>query len=189
MALTIPNRFTNGQTIDAVKFNSNFDAISAWASGIDTDLDTAEAAIDAIEAGYGSGAFFAYAGASDQSISATTYTTVTLSDTGTDAFDTSSYFASNVYTPTVAGAYHFAVNLHVLTSGFADAETVNVYITKNTSTRYQVASLLGTNARGCSGSIILKANGTTDTFKVEVYASGDLSIDYAQFSGFCVKPD
>lgn len=190
MALTVPNRFVNAQTIDAAKFNSNFDAILAWAATNDSTITTAQADIDTAElaiASNGKGAFFAYA-TDDQVITATTYTTVTLSDALTDAFDTNSYFAANVYTPLVAGAYQFNVNLKVLDAGFADAETVLVYLTKNT-TRYGIMSLKGQNASGGSASILLKANGTTDAFKVEVYASGAVSLDWAQFSGHCVKPD
>lgn len=190
MALTIPNRFVDTQVIDAAKFNSNFDAITTWAATNDGAVDTAQADIvtnATTAANLGKGAFFAYA-TDNQAITATTYTTVTLDDTGTDAFDTNSYFAANVYTPLVAGAYQFNVNLQVLEAGFATDETLAVYITKNT-TRYKIMDLQYQFAHGGSGSILLKANGTTDTFMVEVYASAALSINWAQFSGLCVKPD
>lgn len=186
MALTIPHSFTNGQTTDAAKMNSNFSAIDVWAEEVDAAITAAQSAIDVVEAQYGHGAFLAVA-TDDQTITASTYTTITVSDTGGLAFDSSSYFSSNTYTPQVAGAYQFNVNITATASTLTSTETLTVYISKNT-TRTAVLTFTAGGATSGSASIVLKANGSTDAFKVEVYGDA-CTIDYAQFSGFCVKPD
>lgn len=191
MALTIPNRFANGQTIDAAKFNSNFDAITSWAATTDSTLtsNASSVATNATNiAALGSGAFLAYA-TTDQNITvAGSYTTVTLSDSATDAFDTGSDFATSTYTCATAGAYQFNVTIRV--KGLAAGETLAIYLTKN-STRYEIATFDGDVGTPQNGGMSLMMKGAVnDTFKLEALATtGTSTIDYCYFSGCCVKPD
>lgn len=190
MALSIPNRFTNGQTIDAAKFNSNFDAVTTWAATNDATLASAQSDITSnatIMGNIGRGAFLALETA--QAIPATAYTTITLVDSGGEAFDTDGWFnaATETYTPLVAGAYQFNLRVQMTEAEFVPG-AVNVYITKG-STRHLLAYLHSDNAHGAGASLLLHANGTTDTFKVEAYATAGVTTLEVYFSGYCVKPD
>jgi len=194
MALTIPYRFANTQVIDASRFNSDFDAIVAWATTVDTDLAAAAADIIAVETSYanvGKGAFFAYQ-ATDQSISGVIPTKLAMADTGTNAFDTNSYFASSAYTPLIAGAYQLNVVIKAKdAANFNDAaEYITVYIGKNgIGNLIPLMTLIGVGATTGSASIVLKANGTTDSFAVYTLSNKANEISYVYFSGCCVKPD
>lgn len=191
MALTISNRFINGTAADAAKMNANFDAVSLWAADMDSSITTltaADATLTTNLGNIGNGSFFAYATANQGPLTASAWATVTLSDTGTDAFNPQAWFVSNVYTPHVAGAYLLNISLQ-LTSGSTAGRTIKVSISKNT-TQYEVALITAGTNDNASATILLKANGTTDAFKFEVYPSGSgVTIDYATMSGYCVKPD
>jgi len=200
MALTIPNRFINAQTIDAAKFNSNFDTISSWGTTQEASIATLEATsathtsqITALGTPAAVQSFFAYLAAPQTIANATTYTTIMVDDTGVNAFDQSTKFdvTTATYTPTVAGAYRFDVNIQLAESGFDSNETVSVYIVKNAATRFEVLTLHDSYAHGGGASLILKANGTTDYFHIQAYVSAgtNTAISRAYFCGALVAAD
>jgi hypothetical protein len=194
MALTIPNVFANTQTIDAARFNSNFSAIATWANITDTSLAANAADIitaEALATAQGKGAFFAYK-ATAQTVSNVGYTTLEVLDTGTNAFDTNSYFSAYIYTPQVAGAYQFNVVVQALhATNFDDtSDTIDIWIMKNSSSNMiPLMTLVGDLSHHGSASIILKANGTTDNFRLLAQSNRTNTISYTYFSGVCVKPD
>jgi hypothetical protein len=88
----------------------------------------------------------------------------------------------------VAGAYLINISLQ-LTAASTAGRTVKVAVTKN-ATQYELALITAGTNDNASASIMLKSNGTSDTFKFQVYASNTgVNIDYATMSGYCVKPD
>ena len=197
MALTIPNRFANAQTIDAAKFNSNFDAIVTWATLSEASVDAVEASVTTVSttiAKHGQGAFSARStDGADQAVTTGDYRTIEFSDTQTDTFDTDTWFlkSTDIYTPLVAGTYQFNANVQMLAASFTAGMTALVYLTKitgGTTTHYLIMSLTGAVRTGGSASFVINANGSTDTFKLPVVVSSNCSIDWAQFSGFCVHP-
>jgi hypothetical protein len=111
----------------------------------------------------GTGPTFSARNSSNQSITSTTFTKVTLD---TEDFDTNNNFASSTFTPTVAGYYQ--INCTIRISGVAvTGATVAIY--KNGSAFTRVAetnSSIGSDFT-LSGSSIISCNGTTDT--IEMY--------------------
>lgn len=97
-----------------------------------------------------------------QAVSNVTYTKITLP---TESFDTANAFASNTFTPSVAGYYIFTfmVNLNILTG-------VMVSELRKNGVRAALGNLTaGSSIEGASGgSAILYLNGTTDY--VDLYA-------------------
>ncbi len=177
MALTIPNRFVNGQTVDAARFNSNSDAISAWANSTDATLAAVAAAAVA-----GEGVFFAHAAAAQTVTGSSTITRLTL---GTEVYDKESWFATNVYTPQREGYYLLFGS--VFCSGGVEADRVTLYIRKNSATPNHRATASG-EANSLSYATIVSANGTTDYFDLAAFHSFAASTDYyyAQFGGMFV---
>jgi hypothetical protein len=112
-------------------------------------------------------AFGAYK-STTQSYSANTYTKVTFD---TEEFDTNNNFASNTFTPTVAGYYQLNVNTYqYASSGVMTSENVAIY--KNGSS-FKIRSTDISSAQMSTGfSAIIYANGTTDYFDVYVLTSG-----------------
>jgi hypothetical protein len=110
-------------------------------------------------------AFSAYASGS-QTVSATTWTKVTL---GTEIFDTNNNFASSRFTPTVAGYYQ--INGSLRCSGTSGMSRVIVGIYKNGSEYARIFEPNFTtaimNEMQLSGSLIIYLNGSTDY--VELY--------------------
>lgn len=94
-----------------------------------------------------------------------TYTKVTWA---TEDFDTNNNFATDRFTPTVAGKY-------LLTAGIVfiapvTGATMQISIFKNGSQfRTNTASFSGTNAQGINISAVVDANGTTDYFEIYCY--------------------
>lgn len=204
MALTIPNRLATGHTVDAGQHNSNYDAISAWATTTDADIATLTATsathtsqITALGSPAAVASFYAFLAAPQTISSATTYTTIMVDDTGSGAFDQSSKFtvATALYQPAVAGAYHFDVNVALTQAGLTYGEVAKVFLTKNSSPRYELitfgnAAVTPVHFSG-SGSMLLKANGTTDTFSIQIWVSAGTNtvVDRAYFCGHLVAAD
>jgi hypothetical protein len=118
-------------------------------------------------------AFSVYKSA-DQTLSTNTYTKITFE---TEEFDTNSDFASNKFTPTVAGKYLLIASL-----GFAnmtDTKGAFTIIYKN-GVRYKetstTATLTGEEVVG-NVSIVVDANGSTDYFEVYGFHNEGSNID------------
>jgi hypothetical protein len=115
----------------------------------------------------GGPAFSAYLGGSTQSINSGSFTKVTFD---TETFDTNNNFASNRFTPTVAGYYQ--LNTNILFNSIASGVICIVAIYKNGG---NYARGNGGYLSNTSGDIeilattLAYANGTTDYFEVYVY--------------------
>ena len=129
--------------------------------------------------------FFAYKASSGQSIANATETIVVFD---TEKFDTNSNFASNRFTPTVAGKYYLEAIITYPTS--SDHDDCAIRINKNGS---NIASLnIGAlHYEGRQVSVIVEANGSGDYFEAIAYHNrgsaitlsyGDNGRNY--FSGF-----
>ncbi len=83
----------------------------------------------------------------------------------TEEFDTNSDFASNVFTPTVAGKYLLTAGLEFTTS--TDTGFVKISIDKNAAEYKTVINQSASAAAdGVGIAVVVDANGSTDAFKV-----------------------
>jgi hypothetical protein len=110
-------------------------------------------------------AFSAYL-SSNQSISASTQTKITFD---TEVFDTNSNFASNRFTPTVAGYYQVTGGFSSVPSGAITRIILSIY--KNGSLIYTVSDLLVLGYR-FSGTGLVYCNGSTDYIEMYVLIVG-----------------
>jgi len=103
-------------------------------------------------------AFSAYQ-SSAQSISANTFTIINLQ---TEVFDTNNNFASNRFTPTVAGYYQINATLST-TSTLGSTIYFNIYIVKNGSAYTLTQGYPApSNYFGVTSSTVVYLNGSTD---------------------------
>jgi hypothetical protein len=110
-------------------------------------------------------AFSAYLSA-NQSISSSTQTKITFD---TEVFDTNSNFASNRFTPTVAGYYQVNGGFSSVPSGAITRIILSIY--KNGSAIYTVSDLLVSGYR-FSGTGLVYCNGSTDYIEMYVLIVG-----------------
>ena len=119
----------------------------------------------------GTGPAFSATNASDQTLTQTTITKVVF---GTEQFDTNSNFASNRFTPTVAGYYQINYSLNFEGSGGGSWVTLAIgYIYKNGSQYTRKVTSFGGNYsanQNISEGVVIYFNGSTDY--VEIYALG-----------------
>jgi hypothetical protein len=118
--------------------------------------------------GFNNPAFYAYL-SSDQTINNTTTTEVTFD---TEVYDTNSDFASNIFTPTVAGKYNLTMSLSVYSN--AAINTCNGSIFKNTTeiarnANYKIGTTQAAGFFTQTQTVVAEANGTSDYFKVQFY--------------------
>lgn len=173
-----PHNFAAGQVADAEQVDARFAAVLAQVNG---NLDADNLAANAVDASAlgdtvprAIGAFSARPSANQSAPTGTTLVTLEVED-----FDVSNWFSASTYTPQVPGVYRFNCNI-----GFASAipelATVQAIILKN-SAGHVVDSRYGSapsNNHVWGGSVLLTANGTTDTFRLQAYhANGDASED------------
>jgi hypothetical protein len=119
-------------------------------------------------------AFSAFA-SSNQSISSNTFTKITL---GSEEFDTNSNFASNRFTPTVAGYYQISTGMiAVQGSGLGI-----VYLYKNGSPFKSFTGVFATEAY-VTGGILVYLNGSTDYLELYAYCSGTSPVIQGGASG------
>jgi hypothetical protein len=108
-------------------------------------------------------AFSAYKNSGNQSITAATFTKITLD---TELFDTNNNFASSTFTPTVAGYYQ--VNAGLSTSG-STAQTRAIFMLyKNGNPIYSLQDLTIVSYR-YSGGAVVYMNGSTDYLEIYAY--------------------
>lgn len=104
-------------------------------------------------------------GTNQTGIASATYTKVTWP---TEIFDTNNNFATDKFTPTVAGKY--ILTAAIVFTASVDATQFRIAIYKNGANfRNTVGSSSGTGAQGISVAIVDDANGTTDYYEVYVY--------------------
>lgn len=108
-------------------------------------------------------AFSVYFGGSLTAISNNTYTKI-LYDT--EDFDTNNNFASNKFTPTIAGYYQLSWSANLYTAGTGEVATI---LYKNGSAYKYFNDLNATNCWQTGGSVLVYANGSTDYFEVYCY--------------------
>jgi len=113
---------------------------------------------------------------------------------GTEEFDTNSDFASNVFTPSVAGKYLLSATIQV--SDLATGTPLIIYLYKNGAlhkifTNHDVGL---SNLSTVSVSAVVAANGSTDNFDIRVRGTElvanitvDGDIDKTYFSGSLVS--
>ena len=104
-------------------------------------------------------------GTNQTGIASATYTKVTWP---TEIFDTNNNFATDKFTPTVAGKY--ILTAAIVFTASVDATQFRIAIYKNGANfRNTVGSSSGTGVQGISVAIVDNANGTTDYYEVYVY--------------------
>lgn len=104
-------------------------------------------------------------GTNQTGIASATYTKVTWP---TEIFDTNNNFATDKFTPTVAGKYILTAAIVFLTPVAATSFRIAIY--KNgVNFRNTVGTFSSTSAEGISVAIVDDANGTTDYYEVYVY--------------------
>jgi len=118
-------------------------------------------------------AFSACQTGSAQSVSANTFTKITLN---AEEFDTNSNFASSRFTPTVAGYYQINASLST-TTPLATSVYYNVFIAKNGSA-YAQTTTFGSPSNYFSAfvSTVVYFNGTTDYIEMYGQSSGAYSV-------------
>ena len=127
-------------------------------------------------------------GSSNQTFS-TSFTKITFDS---ESYDTNSNFASNRFTPTIAGKYLLTYQIMFTPSG-SNVEDGYSSIYKNGS---ELANYAKDQHFGGSGatfqdgqdstfslSIVDTANGSSDYYEIYAYFSGTTIVKYAQFSG------
>jgi len=120
-----------------------------------------------------------------QSISSDTSTVIVFN---TEVFDTNNNFASNRFTPTVAGYYQLNSSIYW---GSGTGSFVNLYINKNGSGLMELARTTGSSGV-IGGSALVYCNGSTDYIELIWYsASGTCTLGYGSssvnFSGSLVR--
>ena len=123
-------------------------------------------------------------------------TTTTLVWTEEDV-DSEADFASNKFTPSVAGWYTLTAGAKIEPTNVSDGDWIMLSIAKNgTGTRSQVATFTGTSANFAPLQVsdMVYANGTTDYFEVkmyqntgssaDIYMSGSTSYRHTYFYGY-----
>lgn len=138
-------------------------------------------------------AFHVHKNTTDQVVSDATITIVTWS---TEEFDTNSDFASNVFTPSVAGKYLISATIEAF--DLAGGSPLFVYLYKNGSL-YKIFTDRDVGAGGKSAvsiSAVVAANGSTDNYDIRVQGTAVVTditvegdIDKTYFSGSLVSED
>lgn len=135
-------------------------------------------------------AFSAYSNAI-QTITGGSFTQVSFQ---VEEFDTNSNFASNTFTPTVAGYYQMTFNVKASATTTLSRFIVSVYKNGATTGRQWDCDLDSNSAWFVNGSKLLYCNGTTDAITLYVYTEGtgtitigstDANTNY--FSGVLVR--
>jgi hypothetical protein len=118
-------------------------------------------------------AFSACQTSSAQSVSANTFTKITLN---TEEFDTNNNFASSRFTPTVAGYYQINGSIST-TTPLATSVYYNVYIAKNGS-QYATTTAFGSPSNYFSAFVgtVVYLNGTTDFIELYAQSSGAYTV-------------
>jgi hypothetical protein len=113
-----------------------------------------------------------------------THNTITKVNWGTEIYDTNSNFASNAFTPTVAGYYQFTTNVTLTVTNNSSYYTV-LYFYKNGTSFSSFEWGYSGNAGGRNTveySDLILMNGTTDYVEVYIY-----NYDYTGLTSVSVR--
>ncbi len=103
-------------------------------------------------------------GTDQTGVATSTWTKITWS---TEEFDTNSDFASDKFTPTVAGKYLLTSAVEVATSVVAGTRLeVSIYKNGSSHKKGPMIRFEGSNAEGAGACAVFDANGTTDYFEI-----------------------
>jgi hypothetical protein len=158
-----------GDLVETVSFyvSSVLNAIPATAGAVNStyllDGSVTQAKLAAGVAGNGP-TFYAYKSGGNQSVTAGVWTVVTLQS---EVWDTASCFASNKFTPNVAGYYQ--VNGSIAFDGYATDNRAIISFWKNGSEYSRCQDMSMTNLYGMQGSSLIYCNGTTDYVELRTY--------------------
>lgn len=139
----------------------------------------------------GNGPAFSAKATSAQTISAGVFTKVVF---GSEEFDTNNCFASDTFTPNVAGYYQITFNVKFTATTSTSRGIVSIYKNGATTGRQWDSNLTNNAAYWVSGSKLIYCNGTTDAITLYIYMDGtgtlqtssnDDNTDY--FSGVLVR--
>ncbi|MFZ2303862.1 MAG: hypothetical protein WAV98_03695, partial [Minisyncoccia bacterium] len=121
-------------------------------------------------------AFSVHKNSVNQTIATATWTLVTFA---TEDFDVNGNFASNRFTPTVAGKYTLSAALGWLPVTNAYGHFVNIYKNGVEYKRVAVQSSGVPSSQTANVSVVVDANGSTDYFEVFAYQAtgGNVDID------------
>lgn len=106
----------------------------------------------------------------------------------TEVFDVASWFASNTFTPDVAGKYHFDGFLHL--AAFSGTLTVGIY--KNSTAIVEVDVVRTAAAAKVSLSALIDLDGDTDTVTLKAAHNDGVNtraVTAARLSGFITGRD
>lgn len=117
----------------------------------------------------GTGPVFSAYGNAAQTITAGSFTQVAFQ---VEEFDTNSNFASNTFTPTVAGYYQITFNLKAQATTTLSRFIASVYKNGGTTGRQWDCDVDSGAAWFVNGSKLVYCNGTTDAITIYVYMEG-----------------
>jgi hypothetical protein len=183
---------TNGTTVVLASAASSGDLVVVESFYVSSVLNAIPATAGAVNSTYlldgsvtqaklgtgvaGNGPAFSVNNSGTQSISSDTSTVIVFN---TEVFDTNSNFASNRFTPTVAGYYQLNCSVYW---GSGTGSFVNIYINKNGSGLIELARDTGSSGV-IGGSALVQCNGSTDYIELIVYsASGTCTLGYGSSS-------
>jgi hypothetical protein len=155
--------------------------IAAGAVGTTQLAAGAVAQVDLAAGVAGNGPLFRVTPSTTQTIS---HNTVTKVNWGTEVYDTNSNFATNAFTPTVAGYYQFTANVELNNTNGSSYYTT-LYFYKNGVSFSNLDWGYSGNAGGRSTvgySDLISMNGTTDYVEVYVY-----NYDYTGLTSVSVR--
>ena len=127
-------------------------------------------------------AFSVHKNGTDQTVTSNVTAALTWS---TEAFDTNNNFASNAFTPTIPGKYLLTLSVKCLNT----TDYCIGFINKNGSTLTDSRNRYTGGDRTAVSTILVDANGTTDSFTASVYMTGTTVQGAAiatHFSGFMI---
>lgn len=150
---------------DPVLTNSIITAVSATIQGWYFDASGHHTAYALSRLRWTPPSFSVHKNGTDQTIATATFTKLTWS---TEVYDTHGWFASNAYTPLLAGKYLFII--YIFWNDYTDVHPVNVSLYKNGAAIAQaIQPSSGTGSQQWLLVTIQEANGSTDSFEVYTY--------------------
>ena len=124
--------------------------------------------------------------ATDQGITANTFTKITY---GSENWDSASNFASSRFTPTTAGYYQ--INLQTRVTTAANADTVFCSLNKNGSQWLEGSRATGLSTQDVNTSSVMVFNGSTDYVEGYIFSTGTSTVkagsEFNQLSGIFIR--
>lgn len=136
-------------------------------------------------------AFSVHKNGTNQSVPSNTFTELTWS---TEVFDTDGAFASNAFTPQVAGKYLLILSVKLAAATSTNLPILNIYKNGALHRRLTWSQYVSTGDAQDIGSVIVEANGSTDTFKAFIFVSDTAARNVegadtgTYFQGYFIRP-